>query len=56
MESLNSIEDEPKVLQLKLKGAPKKINIDVEKLREAITFEDDFSDEEELKASQDSEF
>lgn len=51
MESLNSIDDEPKVLELKLNGAPKKIKIDVEKLREAVTFEDDFSSEEDVKAA-----
>lgn len=50
MESLNSIEDEPKVFEMKIKGAPKKIKIDVEKLREAVTFEEDLSDPEEAKA------
>ena len=54
MESLNSIEDEPKVFEWKIKGAPKKIKIDVEKLREAVTFEEDLSDPEEAKALSES--
>jgi hypothetical protein len=40
MESLNSIEDEPEVLELRIKGTQRKIKVDIKKLREAVTFED----------------
>jgi hypothetical protein len=50
MGALNSIEDEPKVLDLKLFGVNKRIKVDIAKLREAITFEDVEGDEESKDA------
>lgn len=45
MKALNSIEDEPKVLKLPLKGTNQMIHLDVEKMREAISFSEQTTDE-----------